>query len=161
MLNLNKCTKTKTTPKLTFNFKNCSGMCLSLCTAVVYNTAQNSSDNFSLLSSRQSSELRYVCWMGGKSQARNNNTTSLPSLSNSTTCISHIYCSWMTYAVLYVISPLSLWSTSWPYHAHTSVKTAELSSSRDSLCSLVLIIELVGINITRDVLLGRITGLCM
>ena len=32
-------------PKPTFNCKNCSYVCISLCTTVVHNTAQNSSDN--------------------------------------------------------------------------------------------------------------------
>jgi len=48
MLNLNKRTKTK--PKPTLGFKNCSYVCvgLSLCTTVVHNTAQNSSDKYRL-----------------------------------------------------------------------------------------------------------------
>jgi len=47
MLNLNKRAKTK--PKPTLIFKNCSYVCISLCTTVVHNTAQNSSDNFPLI----------------------------------------------------------------------------------------------------------------
>ena len=42
MLNLNKYTKTKPEPI----FKNCSCLCVSLCTTVVHNTAQNSYDDF-------------------------------------------------------------------------------------------------------------------
>ena len=42
MLNLNKCTKTKSKPKPTLIFK-C--VCVSLCTTVAHNAAQNSSDN--------------------------------------------------------------------------------------------------------------------
>jgi len=50
MPNINKCTKTKPKPKATLIFKNCSYVCaLSLCTTVVHNTAQNSSDNFPLI----------------------------------------------------------------------------------------------------------------
>jgi len=45
ILNLNKCTKTKPKPKPTLSCKNCSYVCVSLCTTVVHNTAQNSSDN--------------------------------------------------------------------------------------------------------------------
>jgi len=36
----------KTKPKPTLIFKNCSRVCISLCTTVVHNTAQKSSDNF-------------------------------------------------------------------------------------------------------------------
>jgi len=46
MLNLNKCAKTKPKPKPILNFKNCSRVYISLCTTVIHNTAQNSSDNF-------------------------------------------------------------------------------------------------------------------
>jgi len=48
MLNLNKHTKTNLNLKLTLIFKDCSYVCVrvSLCTTVVNNTAQNSSDNF-------------------------------------------------------------------------------------------------------------------
>jgi len=52
MLNLNKCTKTRPKPKPTFIF-DCSYVtltlvcvCVSLCTTVVHNTAQISSDKF-------------------------------------------------------------------------------------------------------------------
>jgi len=44
MLNLKKCTKTKSKP--TIIFKNCSHACVSLHTTVIHNMAQNSSDNF-------------------------------------------------------------------------------------------------------------------
>jgi len=37
--------KTKPKPKPTLIFKNCSCVCVSLCTTVVHNTAQNTSDN--------------------------------------------------------------------------------------------------------------------
>ena len=47
MLNLNERTQTK--PKPTLIFKNCTSAYVSLCTTVVYNTAQNSSDNFPLI----------------------------------------------------------------------------------------------------------------
>jgi len=46
MLNLNKCTKAKRKPKPTIKCKNCSCVCISLCTTAIHNTAQNSSDNF-------------------------------------------------------------------------------------------------------------------
>jgi len=46
MLNRNKHTKTKPKPKPTLIFKKCSCLSVSLCTSVVHNTAQNSSDNF-------------------------------------------------------------------------------------------------------------------
>ena len=42
MLNQNKCTKTKPKPEPTLHFKNCSYVCVSLCTTVVHNTAHNS-----------------------------------------------------------------------------------------------------------------------
>jgi len=46
MLKLNKHTKTKLKPKPTFSFENCSlCVCVSLCTTVMHNRAQNSSDN--------------------------------------------------------------------------------------------------------------------
>jgi len=41
MLNVNKCKNTKPKPKTTLIFKNCSCVCISLCTTVVHNTAQN------------------------------------------------------------------------------------------------------------------------
>jgi len=44
--NVNKWTKTKSKPKPTLIFKNFSCVCISLCTTVVHNTAQNTSDNF-------------------------------------------------------------------------------------------------------------------
>ena len=46
ILNLNKCTKTEPKPKLALIFKNCSRVCISLCTTAVHDTAQNSSDNY-------------------------------------------------------------------------------------------------------------------
>jgi len=46
MLNLNKYIKTKSKLKPTCKFKNCSRVCISLCTIVVHNTVQNSSDYF-------------------------------------------------------------------------------------------------------------------
>jgi len=36
-------------PKPALIFKNCSCVCVSLCTIVVHKTAQNSSDNFPLI----------------------------------------------------------------------------------------------------------------
>ena len=45
MLNLNKCTKPRNLNQHS-TCKNCSGVCVSLCTTVIHNTAQNSSDNF-------------------------------------------------------------------------------------------------------------------
>ena len=47
---LAQCRAVKTKPKLkpTLILKNCSCVCVSLCTTVVYNTAQNSSDIFRL-----------------------------------------------------------------------------------------------------------------
>jgi len=47
MININKRTKTKSKPKPTLNFKNCSQV--SLYTTVVHNTAQNSSEIFRLI----------------------------------------------------------------------------------------------------------------
>jgi len=63
MLNLNKCTKTKaqkivtnrlyptqvTRIPFTLSSKNCSRVCVPLCTNVVHNTAQNNADNFPLI----------------------------------------------------------------------------------------------------------------
>ena len=46
MLNLNKHTKTKPKREPTLTFKNCSRVCISLCTTVVHNMAQNNCDNF-------------------------------------------------------------------------------------------------------------------
>ena len=46
MLNLNKCTKPKPKPTLIFKNCSCTFMCISLHTTVIYNTAQNSADNF-------------------------------------------------------------------------------------------------------------------
>jgi len=47
MLNLN--THPKTKPEPTLIFKNCSYVCVSLCTTVVHCTEQNSYDNFPLI----------------------------------------------------------------------------------------------------------------
>jgi len=63
MLNLNKCTKTK--PKPTFIFKNCSYVCISLCTTVVHNTAQNSSDNLPSYPPDNHHSLDDIYWSGG------------------------------------------------------------------------------------------------
>jgi len=46
MLNLNKCIKTKTKPKPTHIFKNCSYMGAYHCAQLSYTTSWNSSDNF-------------------------------------------------------------------------------------------------------------------
>jgi len=46
MPNLNNCTKTKPKRKPSLIFKNCSCVCVSLCTTVIHNIAQSSSDNF-------------------------------------------------------------------------------------------------------------------
>jgi len=46
MRNLNKQTKTKSKHKLTCYFKNCSHVCISVCTTVIHHTTQNSSDYF-------------------------------------------------------------------------------------------------------------------
>ena len=56
-LNLNKCTKTKPT----LLFKNCS----YVCTTVVHNTAQNSSDNFPSYAPDNHHSSDDVYWMGG------------------------------------------------------------------------------------------------
>jgi len=56
MVNLNKCTKTKPKPTLSLVFKNCSYVCVSLCTTVVHNTAQNSSDSLILIAQTMSTE---------------------------------------------------------------------------------------------------------
>ena len=67
MLKLNKHTKTKPKPKQTFNFKNCSYVYVSLCTTVVHNTAQNSSDNFPSYSIDNYHSSDDVYWRGGGS----------------------------------------------------------------------------------------------
>jgi len=41
-----KCTKIKPKHNPTLIFKHCSCVCVSLCTTVIHNTAQNSSDDF-------------------------------------------------------------------------------------------------------------------
>jgi len=46
MLSLNNHTKMYSTPKPTWKFKNCSHVCVSLCTTVIHNTVQNSSNYF-------------------------------------------------------------------------------------------------------------------
>jgi len=64
MLNVNKCTKTK--PKATLIFENCSFVCAYHC-AQLSNTTQNSSDNFPSYppDNRRSSDDVYWCgWMG-------------------------------------------------------------------------------------------------
>jgi len=57
----------KTKPKPTLIFKNCSYVCILLCTTVIHNTAQNSSDNFSSYppDSHQSSDD--ISYTGGDS----------------------------------------------------------------------------------------------
>jgi len=63
MLNLNKHTKTKPQPKPTVIFKNCSRVLL--CTTVVHNTAQNSSDNFPSYPQGNHHSSDDVYWRGG------------------------------------------------------------------------------------------------
>jgi len=63
MLNLNKHTETK--PKPTVIFKNCSYVCVSLCTTVIHNTAQNSSDNFPSYPPDNHHSSDDVYWRGG------------------------------------------------------------------------------------------------
>ena len=63
MLNLNKCTKTTSKPKLIC--KNCSCVCASLCTTVVHNTALNSSDNVPSHSPDNHNSSDDVYWRGG------------------------------------------------------------------------------------------------
>jgi len=46
MVNQNKHTKTKCKLKPTCKIRNYSRVCVSLCTTIVHNTAQNSSDYF-------------------------------------------------------------------------------------------------------------------
>ena len=61
MPSLNKHTKTK--PKPTLNFKNCSYV--SVCIIVVHNTAQNSSDNFPSDPPDNHHSSDDVHWVGG------------------------------------------------------------------------------------------------
>jgi len=65
MLNQNKLTKTKPESKAKRIFKNWSRVRISLCTTVVHNTAQNSSDSPPSypLDSLHCSDV--VCWNGG------------------------------------------------------------------------------------------------
>jgi len=65
MLYLNKCTKTKPKPKPTLSFNNCSCVCIPLCTTVVHNTAQNSSDNFPSCSPDNAHYSDDIYWRGG------------------------------------------------------------------------------------------------
>jgi len=63
MLNLNKHTKkTKRKPKSILIFKNCSYVCISLCTTVEHNTAQNSSDDLIL----QTIIIAHMMYIGGE-----------------------------------------------------------------------------------------------
>jgi len=63
MLNLSK--KVNLNLKRTLNLKNCSRVCISLCTTVVHNTTQNSSDYLPSYppDNRRSSDDVY--WKGG------------------------------------------------------------------------------------------------
>jgi len=65
MLYPNECTKTKPKPKPTLSFNNCSCVCISLCTTVVHNTAQNSSDNFPSCSPDNAHYSDDIYWRGG------------------------------------------------------------------------------------------------
>ena len=70
MLNLNKCTKTKDKLESTLIFKNCSYVhvcvwgcvCVLLCTTVIHNTAQNSSDNCPSYRPDNHCSSDDVCW---------------------------------------------------------------------------------------------------
>jgi len=56
----------KPKPKLTENFKNCSYVWVSLCTTVVHNTAQNSSDNLASYPPDNHHCSDVVRWRGGR-----------------------------------------------------------------------------------------------
>ena len=64
MVNLNT-QKLNLNLKPTVNCKNCSYMCVSLCTTVVHNTAQNSSDNFPSYLPDNHHISNDVYWKGG------------------------------------------------------------------------------------------------
>ena len=55
----------KTKPKPTLTCKNCSRVCISLCTTVVHNTAQNSSDNLPSYPPDNHHCSDVVYWRGG------------------------------------------------------------------------------------------------
>jgi len=71
MINRNKCTKSKPKPKAKLIFKNCSHVCVSLCTTVVHNTAQNSSDNLPFYYPDKHHSSDDVYWKGGGWKVRN------------------------------------------------------------------------------------------
>jgi len=64
MQNVNKCTIIK--PKPTVNCENCSSVCVcvSLCTTVIHNTAENSSDDFPSYPPDNHHSLDDVYWRG-------------------------------------------------------------------------------------------------
>jgi len=78
MLNLNKYTKTK--PKATLVFMNCSYLCVcvcvcvfvSFCIAIVRNTAQNNSGNFLSYPADNDRSSDDVYWRGGERLVRQN-----------------------------------------------------------------------------------------